>query len=61
MAQGVLPFQYEIEKSPSGMTALAGLLAYLRHSAYPLHKPVIYNNLLEWLFLTGGDYYGNTR
>jgi hypothetical protein len=29
MAQGILPFQYEIEKSPSGMTALAGLPAYL--------------------------------
>ncbi len=29
MAQGILPFQYEIERSPSGMTALAGLPAYL--------------------------------
>jgi len=29
MAQGVLPFKYEEEKGPSGMTALAGLPAYL--------------------------------
>jgi len=29
MQQGVLPFQYEIEGSPSGMTALAGLPAFL--------------------------------
>ena len=29
MAQGILPFQYEIERSPSGMTSLAGLPAYL--------------------------------
>jgi len=29
MAQGILPFQFEIEKTPSGMTALAGLPAYL--------------------------------
>ena len=33
MAQGILPFQYEIEKTPSGMTALAGLPAYLDLSA----------------------------
>jgi hypothetical protein len=29
MAQTVLPFQYEVEKSPGGMTALAGLPLYL--------------------------------
>lgn len=29
MAQGVLPFQYEQEKTSTGMTALAGLPAYL--------------------------------
>jgi len=29
MAQGLLPFQYEKEKAPSGMTALAGLPVYL--------------------------------
>ena len=29
MTQGVLPFQYEEEKTGSGMTALAGLLLYL--------------------------------
>ena len=29
MAQGVLPFQYEQEKNDTGMTALAGLPAYL--------------------------------
>jgi len=29
MAQGVLPFQYEVEKKPGGMTALAGLPTYL--------------------------------
>jgi hypothetical protein len=29
MAQGVLPFQYEVEKQGGGMTALAGLPAYL--------------------------------
>lgn len=29
MTQGVLPFQYELERSTQGMTALAGLPAYL--------------------------------
>jgi len=29
MAQGVLPFKYENEKTNTGMTALAGLPAYL--------------------------------
>jgi hypothetical protein len=29
MPQGVLPFQYEVEKTPGGMTALAGLPLYL--------------------------------
>ena len=29
MKQGVLPFQYEEEKSSTGMTALLGLPAYL--------------------------------
>lgn len=29
VAQGVLPFQYEEEKSSTGMTALAGLPLYL--------------------------------
>lgn len=29
MTQGLFPFQYEIEKKPGGMTALAGLLPYL--------------------------------
>jgi len=29
MAQGVLPFQYEVENRVGGMTALAGLPAYL--------------------------------
>jgi len=28
MAQGLLPFQYEVEKKPGGMTALAGLPLY---------------------------------
>ena len=34
MAQGLLPFQYEVEKKPGGMTALAGLPLYweLAHS-----------------------------
>jgi hypothetical protein len=27
--QGVLPFQYEVDKKPGGMTALAGLPLYL--------------------------------
>ncbi len=30
MKQGVLPFQYEEEKSSTGMTALSGLPAYLK-------------------------------
>ena len=29
MRQGVLPFQYEQEKSPNGMTGLSGLVTYL--------------------------------
>jgi len=29
MAQGVLPFKYELEKKDTGMTALAGLPEYL--------------------------------
>lgn len=29
MAQGIFPFQYEVEKRPGGMTALAGLPTYL--------------------------------
>ena len=29
MAQGVLPFKWEFEKKTTGMTALAGLPAYL--------------------------------
>jgi hypothetical protein len=29
MTQGVFPFQYEVEKKPGGMTALAGLPTYL--------------------------------
>jgi hypothetical protein len=29
MAQGILPFQFEIEKQPGGMTALAGLPLYV--------------------------------
>ncbi len=29
MAQGILPFKYEVEKKTTGMTALAGLPAYL--------------------------------
>jgi len=29
MEQGILPFKYEIEKNTTGMTALAGLPAYL--------------------------------
>jgi hypothetical protein len=29
MAQGILPFQYEFEKRPGGMTALAGLPLYV--------------------------------
>ena len=29
MAQGVFPFQYEVEKKPGGMTGLAGLPTYL--------------------------------
>ena len=32
MKQGVLPFQYEEEKSSTGMTALSGLPAYLELS-----------------------------
>jgi hypothetical protein len=33
MAQGVLPFKYEVEESRSGMTALAGLPTYLELAA----------------------------
>lgn len=33
MPQGVLPFQYQKEKSGSGMTALAGLPLYLELAA----------------------------
>ena len=29
MKQGVLPFQYEQEKSSPGMTAMAGMMTYL--------------------------------
>ena len=29
MAQGILPFQYEVDKKPGGMTGLAGLPLYL--------------------------------
>jgi hypothetical protein len=29
MAQGILPFKYELERSEAGMTALAGLPLYL--------------------------------
>ncbi len=29
MAQGILPFQYEVEDKDGGMTALAGLATYL--------------------------------
>ena len=29
MAQGLLPFKYELEKKDTGMTALAGLPIYL--------------------------------
>jgi len=29
MSQGILPFKYEAEKKTTGMTALAGLPAYL--------------------------------
>ena len=29
MAQGILPFQYEVEKQPGGMTSLSGLPLYL--------------------------------
>jgi len=29
MAQGILPFKYENERNTTGMTALAGLPAYL--------------------------------
>ena len=29
MKQGVMPFQYEEEKSSTGMTALSGLMTYL--------------------------------
>jgi hypothetical protein len=32
MAQGVLPFQYEVDKKPGGMTALGGLPLYLDFS-----------------------------
>jgi hypothetical protein len=28
MAQGILPFQYEVDEKPGGMTALAGLPVY---------------------------------
>jgi len=33
IAQGVLPFRYEAEPTNSGMTALAGLPAYLELAA----------------------------
>ena len=33
LAQGVLPFRYEVEPTASGMTALAGLPAYLELAA----------------------------
>ena len=29
MAQGILPFKYEVEKQESGMTAFGGLATYL--------------------------------
>jgi hypothetical protein len=29
MTQGVLPFQYQVERASAGMTALAGLPTYL--------------------------------
>ena len=43
-AQGVLPFRYEAEPTNSGMTALAGLPAYLELAAVsgkqllPVHR-----------------------
>jgi len=41
MAQGILPFKYETEKSATGMTALAGLPVYLDLArAIGLHKSI---------------------
>ena len=35
MAQGILPFKYELERSEVGMTALAGLPLYLDLAKVP--------------------------
>ena len=41
MAQGILPFKYETEKSATGMTSLAGLPVYLDLArAIGLHKSI---------------------
>ena len=48
MAQGILPFQYEIEKLPSGMTSLAGLPAYLDLALVSGLTKSIRQHLLVW-------------
>ena len=48
MAQGTLPFQYEIEKTASGMTALAGLPAYLDLAVVSGLTKSIRKRLLVW-------------
>ena len=44
MAQGILPFQYEVEKRSGGMTALAGLPAYMEFAhCMGLGRMISYN------------------
>jgi hypothetical protein len=51
MTQGVLPFQYEVEKKPGGMTAPAGLTTYLEFGyVMELNKSI--ENRLK---IRGGD------
>ena len=48
MAQGTLPFQYEVEKTSSGMTVLAGLPAYLDLAVVSGLTQSICRHLLAW-------------
>ncbi|MFC1836801.1 hypothetical protein ACFL2Q_19105, partial [Thermodesulfobacteriota bacterium] len=51
MAQGVFPFQYEVEKKSGGMTALAGLPTYLEFG-YVMGLGKAIDNRLK---IRGGD------
>jgi len=51
MTQGVFPFQYEVEKRPGGMTALAGLPPYLEFG-YVMGLSAAIENRLK---IRGGD------